>query len=272
MYRHRFGLKNHPLPKDAMGKTFFDKSPSYQRLKRRFSDLATDPGVGVLVADAGIGKTAAIRNLCAELPRPNHLVVYLCDTAVSPLDLYRTLALELGVRPSHHRAQLWNDIKKALVHLVDERNTLPLLVIDEAQHLSDKFLTDLSGFLNFAFDSRDLLTVWLVGLPPLLTHLKMLQHAALETRIATEVRLEALDRETFGAMVEHGLKVAGATQKLLADPALEQLYRASRGVPRIASRILRTALRLAHEKDQNFVDEAVMEQAVDEILLPLGAG
>ncbi len=269
MYRQRFGLSGHPLPKDATAKTFFDKTPGYLRLKKRFAQLVEDPGLGVLIADPGVGKTAAIRNLCAQLPRPNYLVLYLCDTAVSPLDLYRTLATELGVTPSHRRAQLWTDIKKALVHMVDERDTSPIVVIDEAQHLSDKFLVDLSGFLNFAFDSRELITLWLVGLPPLARHLKMQQHAALATRIATEVHLEPLDREAFAAMIDHALKAAGATQKLLADPALELLFRTSRGVPRTASKLLRAALRRAHDKDQSFVDEAVLEAALDETLLPM---
>src|SRR5207244_289929 len=99
-----------------------------------------------------VGKTAGLRHHCAHLPRPDFQVIYLCDTAVSPLDLYRTLAQELGVRPSHRRAQLWADIKKTLCHLVDDRGTSPVVILDEAQHLSDRFLIDLSGFLNFAFD------------------------------------------------------------------------------------------------------------------------
>ena len=133
MYRKRFGLTGHPMPKNAQGKTFFDKSPNYDRLRRAFGRLVGDPGLAMLTGDPGVGKTAAIRNLCAALPKPDHLVLYLCDTAVSPLDLYRTLAVEIGVRPSHRRADLWSDIKKTLVHMVDERGTAPLVVIDEAQ-------------------------------------------------------------------------------------------------------------------------------------------
>ena len=193
MYRQRFGLTGHPLPKDAQGKTFFDQGPGYKKLQRAFRQLVEDPGLGVLTADAGVGKTAAIRNLCAQLPRPDHLVLYLCDTAVAPLDLYRTLATEIGVRPSHRRSQLWTDIKNALVHMVDERGTSPVLILDEAQHLSDPFLIDLSGFLNFAFDSRDLLTMWLVGLPPLARHLRMQQHAPLAMRVVYQVHLEPLE-------------------------------------------------------------------------------
>src|SRR3972149_2918360 len=114
MYRQRFGLTGHPLPKDAEGKTFFEGSPGYKKLARAFRQLAEEPGVGVVTADAGVGKTAAVRNLCAALPRPDYLVLYLCDTALSPLALSRTLASELGVRASHRRAQLWADIKQTL--------------------------------------------------------------------------------------------------------------------------------------------------------------
>lgn len=263
MYRQRFGLSCHPLPKNAQGKTFFEKSPCYKKLERAFSQLVSDPGLGVLISDAGIGKTAAIRNLCAKLPRPDHQVIYLCDTAISPLDLYRTLALEIGVKPSHRRAQLWDDIKKTFVHMVDERGISPLVVIDEAQHLSDRFLVDLSGFLNFTFDSRDLLTMWLVGLPVLARHLHMQQHESVAMRIVHEVRLEPLDRDVFAAMIDHGLRAAGAKETLLSEPARELLFRSSRGVPRVASKLLRAALREAHDRNQSFVDDTTMDAVVE---------
>ncbi len=269
MYRKRFGLRSHPLPRDARGKTYFGETDGYRRLCRGFETLLCDRGIGVLTGAAGLGKTAGLRNLCLALPSPDHRVIYLCDTAVAPLDLYRTLATELGVRPSHRRSQLWSDIKKALLHLVDEQATVPVLVLDEAQHLSDRFLEDLSGFLNFAFDSRDLFPLWLVGLPRLATHLRMQQHAALAMRIAVHVHLEPLGREDFAALVSHGLAAAGAHDKLLSDPALELLFRTSHGIPRVASRLLRTALREAHHRDQTFVDEHVLEAAIEEMGLAI---
>jgi MSHA biogenesis protein MshM len=269
MYRKRFGLTAHPLPKNAQGKTFCERGPGYERLARAFRQLLDDPGLGVLTGEAGVGKTAALRNLCSQLPRPDYRVIYLCDTAVSPLDLYRTLALELGIRPSHRRAQLWTDIKKSLVHMRDELHSAPIVVMDEAQHLSDRFLIDLSGFLNVAFDSRDVLTLWLVGLPPLRRHLQMQLHAALAMRVAVQVHLEPFsDRAAFAAFITGSLEAVGATEKIVADPAMEMLLRASRGLPRVASKLLRTALLRAHDRDQGFVDEHILEETIDELLLP----
>jgi type II secretory pathway predicted ATPase ExeA len=265
-YRQRFGLTHDAMPKDASGKSFFEKSPGYARLSRAFKALLDDKGLALLTCDAGGGKTAAIRNLCCGLPKPDYQVLYVCDTAVSPLDLYRSLAVEMGLKPSHRRAQLWSDLKKALTHQVDECGTTVVLVIDEAQHLSDRFLLDLSGFLNFAFDSRDLMVLWLVGLTPLARRLRMQQHAALHTRVAAHVHLEPLERDAFCAMVDHGLHAAGSTRKLLSDPALELLVRHCKGVPRLASRVLRASLRHAHDLEKDFVDDTLMQAAIDDLL------
>jgi MSHA biogenesis protein MshM len=262
MYRQRFGFTNHPFPKNAQGKTFFANAPGFQRLERRFKQMLDDPGLGVLTADPGLGKTAALRTLCAQLPRPDFQVIYLCDTSVSELDLYRALATELGVRPSHRRAQLWIDLKKSLVHMVDERRSMPIIVIDEAQHLSDKILFDLSSFLNFAFDSRDLFTVWLVGLSAFSRRFNLAAHEALRTRAVVHEHLEPFDRATFNAFIEHGFAAVGAQQKILSDPAVELVFRASRANPRVASKLLRAALRSAHERNQSFVDEHILADVI----------
>jgi MSHA biogenesis protein MshM len=264
-YRSRFGLTHHLLPRDASGRSFFDQTAGYIRLESCFQELLDEPGLGVLTAEAGVGKTAAIRNLCAQLPEPDFKTVYLCDTAVSPFDLYRTLALELGLKPSHRRAQLWWDLKRTITHLVEQQHTLPLLVLDEAQLVSDIFLSDLCGFLNFAFDRKSLLTVWLVGLPLLSARLRMRHHAPLASRIAARVQLEPLARDDFAALVEHGIKAAGVNERLLSDSALEMLWRKSNGVPRAASRLLRAALRGAHRKNQNLVDDQLLQAAVEEL-------
>jgi MSHA biogenesis protein MshM len=266
-YRQRFGLTHHPLPRDAAGSSFFSQTPGLLQLESQFNELLEEPGLGLLTGEAGVGKTAAIRNLCAQLPSPDYQVIYLCDTSASPCDVYRTLALELGLKPSHRKSQLWWDIKAALARLLDEQHTVPVIVIDEGQHLSDRFLEDLAGFLNFAFDRRSLATVWLVGLPVLARRLKMQLHASLHTRIAAQVHLLPLEREDFKALIAHAILAAGSREKLLSDSALELLFRVCRGVARIAARVLRAALKQAHMSNQNLVDEHVLKAAVEHLAL-----
>jgi MSHA biogenesis protein MshM len=264
MYRQRFGLTGHPFPQDACGSTF-TSPPGFDRLARRFAMLAREPGLGVLTGDAGLGKTTAMRHLCSQLPRPDYQVLYLCDTQASPLDFYRQLARELGLQPSHRRAQLWNDIKCAIVQLADEQNTRLVVVVDEAQHLADRFLADLSGFLNFAFDSRNLVVLWLVGQPALRGRLRLKQHAALASRVVARVHFEPLtDRRAFGAFLEGGLQAAGADASFISEPAIELLFRASQGLPRQIARLVREALYLADERDKAFIDDTLVEAVLDD--------
>ncbi len=76
-------------------------------------------------------KTAAIRNICLSLPSPEFRVIDLCNTATSPLDIYRWLTLELGLS-SHRKSQLWWALKTELVRLLDEQRTVPIIVLGEA--------------------------------------------------------------------------------------------------------------------------------------------
>jgi MSHA biogenesis protein MshM len=264
MYRQRFGLTGEVIPRDAQGKSFFE-TPGYKKLKRRFHMLVKDPGIGLLTAEPGVGKTSAMRNLSSDLPRPDYKVVYICDTAVNSAQIYRQIAVENGITPAYRRYTLWRDLKERFLHMVDNENIHPVLILDEAHHLGDDFLCDFSGFLNFAMDSRNVLTVWLVGQTALRNSLRMKCHTALASRIVTQIQLEPLgDRELFMSFLDHGFKAAGATSTIMSDSAKELLFRASKGVPRKVSHILRECLVQAHEEGKSFIDDAIVENVLGE--------
>ena len=264
-YRVRFGLAHDPMPRDASGKTCFVDSDDAAAVARHFDWLAAEPGLGLLTGDAGLGKTTLLRHLCDSLPAPEHKIVYICDTAATPAALYRNLAAALGLAPKHRRDALWRQLKSEVRNLIDKQNVVPILILDEAQHLGDDFFVDFSGFLNFAFDRQTLLTVWLSGLPSLRTRLDLQHHKPLRDRINAPKALRPKTRDELHSMVAHGMKVAGGDAKIFADPALEVLYRASRGVPRTAAHLLRVALAFAHDRDRDFVDEDTMLAACSEL-------
>jgi len=82
-------------------------------------------------------------------------VIYLAETDFGRLDLYRSLALALGLEPAYRRAALWRQIKACIQELADGKGVTPLWIIDEAHNLPVEFFRELPAFLNFAFDSRD---------------------------------------------------------------------------------------------------------------------
>jgi len=65
-------------------------------------------------------------------------------------------------------------------------------------------------------------------------------------------------------LIEHGFKHAGCTQTLLSDSGLEILRQASKGLPRHAARIRRTAMRLAVPRGLNHLPDDLLQLAIEE--------
>lgn len=261
MYLQHFGLKHAPLG-TQIPELWDDGALS--TLQSRFQWLLDSPGVGLLTGVAGSGKTAALRHIARALNPHRYQVIYLAETDFGRLDLYRALALALGLEPAYRRALLWRDIKARIQALADDRQILPLWIIDEAHNLPPEFFRDLPAFLNFAFDSMDLMTVWLVGHPALAFTLERVPYAALASRIQAHVQLKAIiEQERFGQLIDHALKQAGCSHTLLADSGLELLRQASRGLPRHAGRILKTAMQMAVPKGMNHLTDELLQQAIE---------
>ncbi|QEP42998.1 AAA family ATPase [Ectothiorhodospiraceae bacterium BW-2] len=193
-------------------------------------------------------------------------LIYLAETDFGRVDIYRALALELGLEPAYRRAQLWRDIKQRIEELTTHQALLPIWIIDEAQNLPTAFFHDFPAYINFAFDSKELLTVWFVGHPYLATLLERQPYNALNSRIHVRLQLKPVtERQLFRQLIEHAFESAGASQTLLSDSGIELLHQASGGIPRRAARLLKTSLNLAAEKGMNHLPDELIQAAIEEL-------
>jgi type II secretory pathway predicted ATPase ExeA len=263
MYLQHFGLRHAPLGKEA---TELWDDGMLISLTERFAWLLQSPGVGLIVGEPGVGKTAALRQWVARLNPHRHLAIYQAETDFGRLDIYRGLARSLGVEPGYRRAQVWRDLKERILELADGRQITPVWIIDEAQNLPPEFFRDLPAFLNFAFDARDVMTIWLIGHPVLAQIIERAPYAALHSRIQVRVQVRpVLERERFAALICHALKSAGCAHTLITDSGLELLRQASRGLPRQAGRIINNAMRLAVPRGLNHLPDDLLQLAIAEM-------
>ena len=162
----------------------------------------------------------------------------------------------------HYRA-----IQAEITRLVCEAKQLPVLVIDEAQHLRNEVLEDLRLLCNYEMDSENRLCLLLVGLTELRRRLAMAVHESLSQRLVVRHHLRGLDRPELDAYLSHRLRLAGCELPLFEPPAVEALSQSARGLPRLINRIAHYALTAAAVKGARTVSAEHLELAVAELRL-----
>ena len=90
MYRQHFGLTQPPLGNQTS--ELWDDG-HLAPLRERFQWLLQSPGIGLLTGPAGVGKTAALRQLTQALNPHRYQVLYAPESDFGRFDLYRNLAL-----------------------------------------------------------------------------------------------------------------------------------------------------------------------------------
>lgn len=263
MHQQHFGLKYMPLGKNCPSLWMND---SLSLLKERFIGLCRSPGIGLLTGEPGVGKTAALRHIAAELNPHQYQVFYLAETLFTSCDIYRQIAQNLGIVPHYRYAQLWRDIKSHIKDRVEHKRNLPIFIIDEAQNLPKDFLQGFPSFLNFAFDAKDMMSVWFVGHPILNNIIDRVVNTALSSRIQVRHQLlPIIERERFAQLIAHAFTEAGCQASLLSQSGIELLRTASGGRPRHAHLILVCALQLAAKKNIAHLPDDVLTDAIAEL-------
>lgn len=263
MVQHHFGLKYLPLAKN--NPTFW-VNDNFMLLKERFISLLHSPGIGLLTGEPGVGKTAALRHLVKELNPHQYQIFYLAETQFTSFDIYQQMALNLGLVPHYRFAQLWRDIKNHIRERNQNKRSLPVFIIDEAQNLPLDFFRGLPSFLNFDFDAKDMMTVWLVGHPLLNSIIDRLAYVALASRIQVRCHLNPLlERDSFNQLLSHAFKEAGCHTTLLADSGIELLRIASQGKPRSVCNILTCAMQLAMQKGLQHLPDELLQDAIAQL-------
>src|ERR1700758_4682721 len=261
-----FGFKKTPFSDSPDTKQLF-ASQAWNQVKARLQFLVDYHGTGLLTGEVGSGKSTAARTFTATLNPNLYRVLYLHWTTGSALDLLRQLALALDLEPAHLRGDLVRQISDSIVRLNQNKKQHPILILDEAQLLRHAALEQLPLLLNFDMDSSHYLTLLLIGQPLLRRTLSLQLHEALRQRIAVQYHLEGLTRDELDAYLAHQLKAAGISQPLFDDTARQALYQASKGVLRKVNKLALAALRLAALNKVSIIGEAILLDAVTEVLL-----
>lgn len=256
----RYGLKYNPfqsrIPSDDLW-----SSPGADAFIVRIERLVEEGGFGIATGESGLGKSRLLQRLAARLARLADVRVAIMERPQSTLgDFYRELGdlFGLPLAPSNRYGGFKALRERWRAHA---RTTLyrPVLLIDEAQELSDIVLSELRLLSSAHFDSEYLLTIVFAGDNRLPARFREPALIPLGTRLQVRHVFEPLERAQLRALLDHVLDRAGAPQ-LMTDGLKATLAEHAVGNPRILMHMAQDLLLEAASRNQPCLDEALYNE------------
>lgn len=264
MYKQYFALTRHPFDKDLKPNELF-ASAQAQELEARLHYLLQLQGIGLITGEVGSGKTSICRKVTSSLHTGLYRVFYVPLTTGNVMDLYKSIAWEMGLPTERSLAALFRSIRDEVSRLSLEAKTRPVLIIDEAQYLRNDILENLRLLTNYEMDSQNRFCMIFVGQAELRRRLSMAVHEPLAQRLVVRYHLGGLTKDELPSYLEHRLRLAGTELPLFEPPALMALFQATNGLPRKVNILAHLALNAAALHNARCVTPEHVQAAVDEV-------
>lgn len=268
MYLQHFGIRELPFTLTPNTQFFLNMASYHKAYNMLMVSLANAEGFIKIVGEVGTGKTMLCRKVLNTLDddKDNYITAYIPNPVLSPKGLFLAFAeeLNLDVQPDvgHHR--LLKDITNALIeHSAQGKQVV--LFIDEAHAMPEQTLEALRLLTNIETEQARLFQVVLFAQPELDAALQQTSLRQLRQRITFSFTIEALDREGVERYLVHRLSTAGYTGPFLfSKRAIDTVYRASQGVPRLINIISHKALMVAFGRGERTVQVDHVRSAIDD--------
>ena len=264
-YAARYGLELNPFLKNT--KDIILDTADMSEAKVRLNHLKEIKGFGIITGSPGRGKTTAARVWTSSLNPSLYKVFYSSLSTLTVMDFYRQIAAGLGAEPSFRKNDLFDDIQREVRRCALEKRITPVIIIDEANLLSHKVLSDLQLMFNFEMDSRDLAAVLLVGQPRLNSTLNQSGQESLRQRIVTNYHMAGMSKEEGRAYIAKKLEGAGCRQTVFDENAMEALLNSANGTPRMINKFCNRSLMIGASQGKSIIDADTVQKAVEDTRL-----
>jgi len=263
MYLKYFGLKELPFTITPDTGFFMNRAGYQDALNVMLIALRSGEGFVKVTGEVGVGKTLLCRKLINSLG-DSYITAYIYNPYLQPETLLYAIADEIGVEyePTINRHILQKNITNALIES-HKKGKQVILCLDEAQAMPIKTLEVIRLLTNIETEKKKLVQVVLFGQPELDEVLEHPSIRQLKQRITFSYKLLPLNRTALAKYVQHRLIVAGSNgNNLFSNPILNQLYKASGGVPRLINILCHKALLAAFGEGSRKVRSKHMQAAI----------
>jgi len=263
MYEAFYGLKEKPFS--------IQPDPDFLFLGRRHSlayamleyGIRNRAGFSVISGEIGCGKTTLIRHLLNQLG--SELTIGLLyntmQEIVNPLEW---ILMSFG-QPYDGMSQvaMFDAFQNFLIGQYRKGQRV-LLIVDEAQNLSQGALESMRMLSNINADKDQLLQIILVGQPQLKDLLRRPDMQQLSQRIAVHFYIPPFKAPEVELYIRHRLKVAGRELPLFTPEACNRIAESGGGIPRSINILCDTALVYGFSAGADRIDVDLVEEVLQD--------
>ena len=265
MYTQFFGLTEKPFS--------ITPDPRYLYMSQRHADALAHLLYGVsesggfiqLTGEVGTGKTTLVRSLFEQLPDEADVALIL-NPELTTGEFLTAITEELGVKvPGDRSVKALIDGLNAYLLDAHGRGRRTVLIVDEAQNLGTGLLEQVRLLTNLETPKQKLLQIILIGQPELREVLSRADMRQVAQRVTGRYHLEPLDQADTAKYVEHRMRVAGASGSVFRPAAVREIFRRSKGVPRLINVVADRALLAAYAQETPRIDRPLVRRAAAEV-------
>ena len=265
MYLSYYNLREAPFNITPDPRFLFFSAKHQEAFNHLLFGIHERKGFIELTGEVGAGKTTICRKLLEELG-PNYKTALILNPCLSSHQLLKAIVLEFGLKAHGiDRVAYLDALNEFVLAEVNLGNDV-VLIIDEAQDLSDELLEQVRLLSNLETDHQKLLQIVLMGQPELRDKLAQPELRQLRQRITVRYHLSPLDLAETAYYVNHRLTLAGANGRPQFDEsAIKLVYRYSGGVPRLINAVCDKALLAGFVTQTDILNKKVLKLAIEEL-------
>ena len=261
-----FGFKEEPFGVTPDPRFLYPSETHREALASIRYSFQSNRGFTALIAPAGMGKTTLLRRFLEHV-RETTCSVFLfnIDPACEPREFTGYILREIGIAPGSTSREMHEQLSDALVTETRAGRKF-VVVIDEAQNLSDAVLERVRLLTNFETSRGKLMHIVLSGQPQLSKKLLQPSLVQLRQRISNFCRLEPFSEEDTRAYINYRLQCSGYQgESLFEIEALSRIAEASQGIPRNINNLCFNALSLCCALKKTRVDSSMVAEVIEDL-------
>ncbi|HVX37977.1 MAG TPA: AAA family ATPase [Gemmatimonadaceae bacterium] len=264
MYEQFYGLSDKPFSLTPNPRFVFYSQQYREAEGQLLYGINNREGFMVVTGQPGTGKTTLCRDLIEKLDRDKCQSALIFNPFLNGVEMLAALLTEFGVSvpPEASRKDLLDRLNQFLLAQLALGKSC-VAIFDEAQHLSPEFLEQIRVLSNLETDQEKLIQIVLVGQPELLGKIRTPTMAQLDQRVSIRCTLTDLDEQETDRYIHHRLNVAGARGQIRFNPrAVQEIFRASHGVPRLINLICDRALLAGYAAQTRDIEPEHVRKAI----------